>query len=306
MDESLGRLRALLAVAEHNNVVQAARQLNLSQPAVTKAVRTMENNLGVKLFDRTSRGMMPTIFGRTLIRRAKLIFAELHKADMELGALRGLETGNVVVGTSPIGRSLLLPEGICRLVEESPGLQVTVLEGVFEKLIGWLRNGDLEFIVGTIWEGSADDGLATEVMTDDQVAIVARQDHPLAQKKTLEYQDFEDVDWVLPGRDSPQRQQFEKKFEQQGIHIKQNIISMNSLSTIREILVNTDRLTILSPPRVKTEVAANILTILPFDLPETKRPIGVTRRQTDTLSPAAEMLLNHLRDAAKVYNGASI
>lgn len=305
MDESIGRLRALVAVAEHNNVVQAARQLNLSQPAVTKAIRTMEDNLGVKLFDRTSRGMIPTIFGLTLIRRAKLIFAELRKADMELGALRGLETGSVVVGTSPIGRSILLPEGICRLVEESPGLQVTVLEGVFDELISMLRNGDLEFIVGTVWDGAPGDGLANEVMTDDQVAIVARQGHPLTRKKTLTYQDLEEVDWILPGRDSPQRQQFEKKFEQQGVQIKQNIISMNSLSTIREVLVNTDRLTILSPPRVKTEVAANILTILPFDLPETKRPIGVTRRQADTLSPAAEMLLNHLRDAAKDYHGKS-
>lgn len=303
MDESIGRLRALVAVAEHNNVVQAARQLHLSQPAVTKAVRTMEDNLGVKLFDRTPRGMMPTIFGLTLIRRAKLIFAELRKADMELAALRGLETGSVAVGTTPIGRAILLPDGICRLVDESPGLQVTVLEGVFDELVALLRNGDLEFIVGTVWEGSPGDGMANEVMISDQLAVVGRKDHPLANRKNLTHVDLAEVDWILPLRDSPQRQQFTKKFEEQGLQIKQNIVSTNSLSTIREILVNTDRLTILSPPRVKHEVDAGLLTILPFELPETKRPIGITRRQGDSLSPAAQMLLNHLRGAAEDFSG---
>ena len=302
MDESINRLRALVAVAEHNNVVQAARELNLSQPAVTKAIRTLESNLGVQLFDRTPRGMLPTIFGETLIRRAKLVFAELRSADMELAALKGLETGGVAVGTTPIARSVLLPEAIRRLVAESPGLSVVVLEGTYDVLASQIRSGDLELLIGTVIGSGALDGFHEETLIHDQLVVVSRRGHPLAKKKSISLTDLAEADWILPFRDSPQRQQFGYVFENQGLKLKSNIIASNSLSTIRELLISSDRLTILSPHRIRHEVSAGIFRILPADLRETRRPIGVTWRESASLSPAAEMLLTHLRAVAGEVN----
>lgn len=295
MDENLGRLRALLAVSEHQNVMQAARSLNLSQPAVTKSIRTLEDNLGILLFDRTSRGMIPTVFGETLVRRAKLVFAELRNADMELAALKGLEVGSIAVGTTPIARSVLLPQAIGQLLEISPGLQITVLEGTSASLTSQLRSGDLEFIVGAIIDGGKEDGLVQEAMMEDELAVVARCGHPLSTKKTCTFSDLAKAEWILPLRDSPQRQQFEESFTQYNVELRQNLIVTNSLGTIREVLLESDRLTILSPHRVFHETKAKILDILPIALPETRRPIGVTMRAGASLSPAAETLLQEIR-----------
>ena len=95
----LRQLRLLVAVGSHGNIQNAARELGISQPAATKMIQDLELDFEVKLFNRTNRGVIPTIFGETLIKHGKLIFAQVSNAAQELDDLNEGNSGRVVIGT---------------------------------------------------------------------------------------------------------------------------------------------------------------------------------------------------------------
>ncbi|HEY4138840.1 MAG TPA: LysR family transcriptional regulator [Casimicrobiaceae bacterium] len=110
----------------------------------------MEDSIGVTLFERTARGMMPTRAGVTLALRLKRALAEIRHAVADIAALRGTTQGTVTVGALPLSRTRRLPESIADVVGRHPGLRVATMEGTFEALVASLRAGDLDFILGAL------------------------------------------------------------------------------------------------------------------------------------------------------------
>ena len=298
MDENFSRLRALVTVAENRSVAGAARKLNLSQPAVTKSIRTLESKLGLTLFDRTPDGMIPTVYGETLIRRSKLAFAELRRADEELSALQGLSTGNISVGVAPIARSTLVPQAIARLLKERPNLSVTVIDGVRDMLYAHLKNGDMDFLVGPTGGLPAAEGLTEEIILHDRHCVIAGAHHPLAAKDKVTVQDFGEYDWILPSINTKPRQLFDEYLAKNRIAFRVPPIVTGSLATIREILVVTDRLAVVSPYRFTYELDSGHVKILAIDLKEIRLTIGIMMRNGVSLSPGAAILLRHVREIA--------
>src|SRR5947208_2718510 len=127
-----------------------AESLGITQPAVSIAVRQLEGSIGVALFERTARGMMPTPAGAALALRLKRAWAEIRHAVADIASLRGITQGTVTVGALPLGRTRLLPESIAGVVAKYPGLHVATTEGSFETLAASLRAGDLDFILGAL------------------------------------------------------------------------------------------------------------------------------------------------------------
>ena len=130
------RLRQLAQIVRHRSFSKAAESMGISQPALSKNIRSLERALGVQLLERGRFGAMPTAFGLALVRHADSIDAELRSASQEIEALRVARGGHTCIGCGPSEATRLLPTALSRLRNASPGIRVTIQYGLNAALIG--------------------------------------------------------------------------------------------------------------------------------------------------------------------------
>src|SRR6266702_1483265 len=137
----LKQLRALVTVAETGNVTRASALLNVVQPAVSRYLRLLEEDIGVPLFVRSSQGMELTSEGRTLVEYARRVLNELERARAELRPAHGNIGGIVTVGLIPSISDFLCSDLISSVSNGYSGIQVHIATGDAIRLQGWLENG---------------------------------------------------------------------------------------------------------------------------------------------------------------------
>ena len=135
------KVQLFLAAVRHGNLTEAAAELGLSQPALSKSLKALERSLGVRLLERGRFGVSPTLFGQALLQHGQVVEAELRHALGEIEALKGARQGHVRVGCGPTEANRLLPRALQRLAEREPGVRVTVLYGLNEALMPWVKQG---------------------------------------------------------------------------------------------------------------------------------------------------------------------
>jgi len=287
-------MRVFIALTEHHHMPSVADSIGISQPAVSMSIRQIEDSVGLALFERTARGMIPTEAGTALALRLKRALAESRHALADIAALRGVTQGTVTVGALPLGRTRLLPESIARVVAGHPGLRVATIEGSFEALAASLRSGDIDFILGALRPADYASDLSGVALADDALAIVARAGHPWAHRKRIAPSALARARWVLPRVNTPNRSLFERAMASRGLASPDVVVETSDLAVLRGVLINTDLLTAISPRQLSYELAAGSLRTLPIALPDTKRVIGITRRSDSLPSPGARALMDEI------------
>jgi LysR family transcriptional regulator of gallate degradation len=288
------RVRAFVALAEQHHMPSVADSLGITQPAVSIAVRELEDSIGVALFERTARGMIPTPAGAALALRLKRALAEIRHAVADIPSLRGITQGTVTVGALPLCRTRLLPESIAGVVARYPGLRIATMEGTFETLAAALRAGDLDFIVGALRPPGYASDLQGEALAVDELAIVARHGHPWAARRRLAPADLAAAHWILPRANTPNRMLFERAMERAGLAAPSVVVETSDLAVLRGVLANSDLLTAISPRQLSYELASGLLTRLAAPLPDMSRVIGITRRSDSLASPGAKLLMDEI------------
>lgn len=297
------QLRALVAVAKARNFSLAARSIGTSQPALYRAARDLESLMGVELFEKTSQGIDLTRAGQTLSQQVKLAFAELTQGFAEVAALNGVDSGRIVVGSMPLSRHFILPSAITALSAEHPEVTVRVLEGSYAELLHGLRHGEIDFLIGALRDPLPVDDVSQEAVFDSSLAIVARSGHPLLKKKgRLSIDDLAAFPWVISPEGTPTRDHFEALFRGKDREPPKGLVESGSLVLVRGLLLQSDRLTLISSHQVRLEQELGLLSILPYDLPDTSRAIGITTRRDWRPTPSQGRLLELLRGAANHYS----
>ncbi|MCK0745184.1 LysR family transcriptional regulator [Chromohalobacter nigrandesensis] len=284
------QLTVLVAIADLHNEPQAAQRLGLTQPAVSGNLRDLENLLGVSLFLRTQRGMLATDCGALLIRYAKVALRELALVSDDLSAWQGEVRGRVVIGTLPLSSSLLVPQAVDALLRELPGLHVTILEGTYDALFESLRHGDIDILIGALRQAGTSEDTVQQRLFHDRLAVAVRRGHPLMQYASLSLSDLLDARWIAPRQGTPARVSFEQEFRSAGLAPPDVVVESGNLSTIRTLLLDSDRVTLVSPHQVFFEVQSGQLALLPIKLTGTLRPIGITTRVDDSPTHALKVL----------------
>ncbi|WNC71352.1 LysR family transcriptional regulator [Thalassotalea psychrophila] len=292
-------LQLLVTVGEQRNIFKASQIHNMAQPAATKIIRDIESALNIELFDRSSRGVTPTLYGEVLIKHAKLILSQVKHASEELSSLQGGLTGRVTVGSLLAASATLLPNAIARLKKNRPNVSVSLREGTGDRLIKSLKIDDLDIMVGRIPEVPDQDGLTNEVLYHEPVVIVARADHPLQSRKNLTLHDLVDQQWILPPRETMLRSEIDGAFHREGLDVPVNPVESVSILTNRTLLKNTDMITALPLQVVLTYEEIGLMKRLDIPLIIEPGPIGVTLRAQRQLPPAAQYLLEALREEAE-------
>ncbi|EKF18172.1 LysR family transcriptional regulator [Nitratireductor pacificus] len=295
---TIRHLRMVVAILEEGNLVGAAKRLNMTQSAVTKALQEVEALTHATLFDRTNRGVVPTIFGETLAEHARFIITQLDHAEEHLADLRDGTGGRIAIGTLLSASAELLPGAIARLRRQRPRIVVRIVEGTSDVLVPALRSGEIDLVVGRLSEHRERQDVEQETLMDDLACVVARSGHPLAQRETLVLRDLVEWDWILPPQETSLRRQVDLAFRQHGLEPPMHAVESVSLLTNRGLLVNANYLGVLPIQAARQEAASGIMTILPVSLGATRRSLGITTRANARLSPAAKGLIETLRDVA--------
>jgi LysR family transcriptional regulator of gallate degradation len=301
MDVSDRWLDAFLAVSEHQNIGSAAEHLGLTSAAVSASLRKLEDTLNTSLFERTPTAMVPSVFGNDLARYVKLARSHLRAACDEIAGLRGVKRGRLVVGSLPFVRTRIMPKAITRLLDGHSYLDVSTKEGPYDDLIAGLRCGDIDIVIGALRGDAVDKDLQEEIIFTDNLSIIARAGHPLFSRKRIRWLDLLKYQWILPRPGTPTRTLFEQAIMERGLPLPEHVIETSSTTLLRGLLLESNRITVLSRHQIHFEEKTGLLAALPFELCGTERPIGMTRRSVGALSPAAELFVDEIRAAAREY-----
>ena len=299
MGISYKRLNALLALEETGAVYRAAARLGVSRAAIYKSLNHLENMLGAGLFERDAKRLNPSHFCRILARHIKLAFTHLRHALDEIRAYQGGVDGHVALGMLPYSRAVLSPRAMTRLLDEYPALRIHALEGAYAQLEPLLGNGDLDLIVGATRNSGQNKAMISQYLFRDCLAFIARADHPLIGRKRLSGNDIRRLKWVLPATGTPSRKLFDQWLRKQHLKLSANYIETSSLTAIRGLLLESDRIALLSRHQVYYEIKYGLLAALPIALKGTYRSIGITRRRDLIPTPAIRLLLRELKKVAR-------
>jgi DNA-binding transcriptional LysR family regulator len=290
------QLQALMAIVEHGGFSAAARGVGVSRPTIHRAAREAEGVLGVPLFESTSFGIRPTRAAQLMARGARLALHELQQARAESSAVA---TGTTVVGSMPLARSVLLPRALREFTDLVPEHRVTVLEGTYAALLAGLRSGQIDWLIGALREQAAPADVVEQHLFDDPLAIIMRAGHPLAQVRRCSVRQLASFAWIAPLRGSPLRAHFEALFSAEALPVPATTIECNSLLAARALLLESDRLMLLSAQQIWYEQRAGLLVARPHPRGRVIRRIGVTQRRDWRPTAAQGKLLEILRRQAQ-------
>ncbi|MBA4501582.1 LysR family transcriptional regulator [Marinobacterium marinum] len=296
------QLRALIAVTESHSFSVASRNLELSQSSLHRAGRELEHLLGITLFEKARSGITPTRAAEVLARAAKLGFAEIEQGYYEISALQFREVGKIVVGSMPLARTSILPDVINRFSLAHPDIGINVVDAPYDDLLFHLRSGDLDLLVGALRSPAPADDVIQEELLSPPLAIVGRKEHPLRRAAPLQLEDLADYSWVVPRKGTPTRAFFDTLFSDRQIPLPTRIVESSSQILIRELLIGSDRLTLISAHQIEHELRHGILGVIPFALSHTRRPIGITLRRDWQPTPTQSRFLEMIRDSASRYS----
>ena len=304
--EQIGRrlklrdMRILMTVAECGTMGKAAEKLAVSQPAVSKAISDMEHTVGVRLLDRGQRGVEPTAYGRALIRRGLAIFDEMEQGLKEIDFLSDPGAGEVRIGsTNPIAAAIVLPV-IERLTREHPRMRFHSLVADTAPLFSALELRAVDLIISRLAHPIAAEQSA-EILFHDALVVATGADNPLTRRRRLALADLIREPWVLSPSDSYFGGLAAEIFRQSGLELPQPTVSTSSSGAVRDGLLATQRFLTVTPgfslllPRRRTDIVA-----LPVKLPDTRKPISIITLKNRSLSPAAQLFIERVREITRL------
>lgn len=274
---TMSRLRALLALADSGSYNGARAATGLSLPSLHRAVNDLSLSLRRPLSERRGKVVILTEAGMTISRSFRLARVELEAGLAEIAALQGREIRSIAIGAMPLSRARVLPAAINRFLRRHPRVRIAIVEGSRAELVEPLRNGAIDLMVGALRDPLTEPDLVQQPLFQDLPAVIARKDHPLAGRNPG-IAELAEYPWIIAAPGAPLRDSWEQMFARAGIDLPPVPIASGSVMTIRQLLIDSDFLTLLSPDQVAVELEANWLACLRSAPVGLERTIGMTRR----------------------------
>ncbi|MCI0752324.1 LysR family transcriptional regulator [Teichococcus vastitatis] len=302
MSVSLRQLRALVAAAETGSFGRAAVRLHLSQPALTVQIRTLEEALGLTLFDRSARGAQPTEAGRSLAQSFGRLLEELDQLVAGAQEQAARRSGTVHLAVLPSVAATLLPVALARLRRAHPGIRVLLRDAVARRVAEQVKAGDAELGIGIL--DGADAGLETEPLFEDALVAVLPPGHALAARASVSPAALAREPLVLTDPGSSVRALAERAFAEAGLTLRP-AYEATYMSTAVALVRAGLGIGVLPATAVDLRMAP-LLEIRPIEAPAMQRRILMLRRRGASLSPAADALAEAIRQAAGIPDAGAL
>ncbi|ABR60902.1 transcriptional regulator, LysR family [Sinorhizobium medicae WSM419] len=293
----VGLLRSFLMVAREGNVTAAAEKLGISQPALTRSIRRLEDETGFRLFDRHTRGVTPTIYGKALLRHAQLIDTECRFASSELEALRSGHRGQIKIGGGPFWGAALLPRAVARLHSLLPKLQVNLQIGVNNVLHPKLLDGELDLVVSAAPRDLSQfpEHFRFTRITTIRSQMFVREGHPILAQERIRYEDLANYPWIMYQQDPEIIERVATLLKDLGVNPPRIAIKASSLMAVLELLRSGDFLACLAAPILGVVQDVGIRPV-PIDREIWSFPAGITYHRAIEQSTPFELLRQMLTD----------
>ena len=290
----LSILRAIDAIDAHRSLLKASTALGITQPALTKGLLELEAQLQLRLFDRHSRGVRTTEAGLVFVQSARRILAELRRLDEELDLLSTPGGGILSIGALPVAAAGMLPGVLKRLKTKYPRLRLRLRQGRTEDLLPLLATGEIELIVGRLYEPTTPDGFDREALWSEPISILARVQHPIFDEAVMT-QELGQFDLILPTITQRVGQEIERFLSRLGVD-PSNALRSSSYVLIREMLLETDMLSVMPRSMMLGDLVRGSLRVVPMPISAPPRPAGLIWRRGVERSRSCQAFTDCLRD----------
>lgn len=294
MNVSLRQLRVFQAVAAHANFTRAGAQVGLTQPAVSRCVTELEQQLGLKLLDRTTREVALTEAGRSLAARLDRVLDELDTVLLDVRGLATQRQGRVRVASSPTLSANLLPECIARCRLEHPGLELVLLDRIQNDALASVLAGEVDF--GVVIDPPQSRDLHAQTILTEPFCLVCPASHPLAQRRSVRWSALAGEPLVLLDHASGSRRLIDDALAHHGVqaHVAQSVGHTTTIFRMLDAGLGISVVPRLAlPPGGTPGLVARPL------LPRVDRRIVLVRRHHRALAPVAALAWELVRRVAE-------
>jgi DNA-binding transcriptional LysR family regulator len=292
-------LHVLITVVQAGSMGKAAQRLNTTQPNVSRSIAELEHAFGVRLLDRHRQGVEPTEYGRALLDCGAAVFDDLRQGVKSIEFLADPTAGEVRIGSIPPLAASFVSAVADRLSRRYPRIVFRVVSTETEALHRELSERNVDLLVTYRVGPLADEQLGFEKLYDDSYAVVAGAQNPWARRRRIELAELANELWTLPPPESPLGSVFMQAFRARGLDYPRATV-LTLPADVRISLLATGRfLTIFSASRLTFPTARPQFKVLPVELPLPPTPIGILTLKNRTVSPVAQLFIQHAREVAK-------
>ena len=296
----LSQLELLAAMNRTDTLSAAARDVSLTQPAASRLLRELASDLRVVLFERVGRTLQPTAAGRALIRRAVGFLAELDRTQDEIEAIHAGLVGTVRLGAGVSSCYVVVPTALKLLMEQSSEIAVSIREGAMDELLGRLRTGHIDLLVGRFGREQDLSDIQTEDLYRPNVVAVCGVKHPLASRRSLDWDQLYEQPWIFPEAGTAMRSAIESHFRKTRRRPAKTLVESSSIQA-NVALLNTSRFVwVLSSDVAAYFARLEALHVLKVKQLPAPGAFVLARLSGRRLSPAGEKLADCLRAAGRL------
>ena len=287
------KILSLLKVVETGNYTLAGRELNLTQPAISQHIRAIENEFGIRIFERVDKKLLLTREGEILVqycRRMQSLYNNLTR-DLQSGTDRLLSLN---IGITHTMESNLISQALAKYASTHKGVTITLITDTFTGLRERLKNYELDF---AIIDGQINDrGLCNKLLDTDQLMLIISPEHAYADRERVTIDDIRAENLILRLPNSGTRDLFRAALESQGINLDELnvILEVENIATIKDLIRHGYGASILARSACMDELRKKKLVALPFENLNMVREINFIYAKDYTN-------LNILEEIAKIY-----
>lgn len=290
----LHHLQMLVALGEQGNLTQVAKMMHITQPALSKWLTQFEEEVGVTLFERHSKGLRASTAGKLLLQHARRMINDMERSQTEMERYKqGGMSESLKIGCSPVATDCV-SQAILHLFQEMADIQFNIEEKVMEPLLNDLLAGTIDVVVGRVGGRALGLPLNYQVLYTEPVCFVARLDHPLAKKATVTWEDLTHWRWIVWPTGTPIRQSIDNALVDNNAMLPENIIESSSMNVSINLLQNSEMVSILSLRLAERYAKEKQLVILNLPKIEQKGSVGVFWRKDSPPSRALSAFLHYL------------
>lgn len=294
-------LHVVAAVASHGSLRQAAEALGVSQPALTKSLREAEKLVGVRLFERHARGVQATAYGAALSEAARKILQTLQQVEEEFGRIDSQLGRTAVIGALPTAAAGVIPEVIRQLKASDPHLEIRVIEGRLDELSPALALGNVDVIVGRLYDSLSEGGRFRGVtLYDEPMSFIVGHQHPLASRSAVSISELLDYEIALPTTSLRVGTETQAFLEAVGLSVR-HPLTTTSVTLQRELLLSANVIAVMPSLILKGDIERGTFRLLNVRHPHKPpaRPAGLLFRRDQPLSAAAARFVTTVSDYAE-------
>ncbi|MBC7312273.1 MAG: pca operon transcription factor PcaQ [Rhizobium sp.] len=289
-------LQTFLEVARQRSVGKAADALAITQPAVTRTMRELEDILGVSLLEKDGRGIRVSHFGEVFLKHAGESLAAVQRGMDSLAQALKSEGPPVRIGTLPTASATIMPDAVAEFLAIGTGSQVTIVSGENRVLLNSLRLGELDLVVGRLAAPEYMTGLSFEPLYSEEVAIIVSPNHPLLARRNFTLGALANYTVLMPTKNSVIRPFVDRLLLTNGIPDLPNTVETVSDSFGRAFVTRHNAIWFISRGVVADELQNGRLAELEIDMGETRGAVGLTTPAAVEPSAALALMKQTIRN----------